>query len=106
MAQISHVVLVRWNADISESILESVRTRAQSLSQSIPGITQLAEGPSVSPEGLESGYEYALVIDFVDSASRDRYLTHPAHVPLAELLQANAASLVVFDVERMAAASR
>lgn len=103
MAQISHVVLVRWGADTSEPILESVRTRAQSLSQSIPGITKLIEGPSVSPEGLEGGYEYALVIDFVDSASRDRYLTHPAHLPLAELLQANAASLVVFDVEHGAA---
>jgi hypothetical protein len=98
MSQITHVVLVRWKPDTSEAAIGGVRELSQSLRKAIPGIETLREGPSVSPEGLEGGFAYGLVIEFEDEGARDAYLVHPAHLPLAEALRANAESLVVFDL--------
>ena len=55
-------------------------------------------GPSVSPEGLEGGFDWALVVRFRDAAARDAYLPHPAHQPVADHIGARSARVVVFDV--------
>lgn len=95
---IEHVVLVHW-ADSAEA---SSRARIAELSRKlpwvIPGIVSVAQGASVSPEGLEGGFEWMLVVRFEDAAARDAYLPHPEHLPLAALIGANAARVVVFDV--------
>src|SRR5690606_31849871 len=97
-AGVTHVVLVRWSPDTPIETRESIRATARSLATEIPGISRLVEGPSVSPEGLEQGFDYALILDFVDSAARDSYLPHPAHLPVAEKLGQHADSVLVFDV--------
>jgi hypothetical protein len=95
---VTHVVLVRWAPTTPSDVRESIRATARSLATEIPGISRLVEGPSVSPENLEQGFDYALVIEFVDSEARDNYLPHPAHLPLAEKLGQHSESVVVFDV--------
>ena len=35
---------------------------------------------------------------FADQAARDTYLTHPAHLPVAELIGRAAESVLVFDI--------
>ncbi|MCP2031202.1 hypothetical protein L1277_001293 [Okibacterium sp. HSC-33S16] len=95
---VTHVVLVRWAPTTPPNVRESIRATARSLATEIPGISRLVEGPSVSPENLEQGFDYALVIDFVDSHARDNYLPHPAHLPLARELGQHSESVVVFDV--------
>lgn len=97
-AGVTHVVLVRWSSNTPLETRESIRATARSLATEVPGISRLVEGPSVSPEGLEQGFDYALIIDFVDSAARDDYLPHPAHLPVAEQLGQHAESVLVFDV--------
>ena len=99
MSKITHVVLVRWKDATPAETVDAIRGVSRSLAAAIPGIVTLSEGPSVSPEGLESGFEYGLVIEFVDAAARDGYLVHPAHLPLADALGSNSASLVVFDLD-------
>ena len=100
MSKITHIVLVRWNDATPAETVDAIRSLSRSLATAIPGIETLSEGPSVSPEGLETGFEYGLVIEFADAVARDGYLVHPAHLPLADALQSNAASLTVFDLER------
>ena len=64
----------------------------------IPGALAVHCGPSTSPEGLEDGFEWALVVSFESSAARDDYLPHPAHQPVAQLISRLAEHVVVFDV--------
>jgi hypothetical protein len=97
-AGITHVVLVRWDPETPPETRDSIRALARSLPDDVPGITRLVEGPSVSPEGLEQGFDYGIIIDFVDADARDTYLPHPAHRPLAEKLGKHSESIVVFDI--------
>ena len=64
----------------------------------VPDVVAVAEGPSTSPEGMEDGFDYALVVTFASPEARDAYLPHPAHQPVAEAIGAHADKVVVFDV--------
>lgn len=96
---VTHVVLVQWNDQVDPAEIDWIRTYTQTLESSIPGIRSVVDGPSMSPENLEAGYDYGLVIVFADALSRDVYLTHPAHMPLAEALQRTSSRIAVFDIE-------
>jgi hypothetical protein len=98
MSIVHHVVLVEWNAGTTDEALSAVRAAARACVTGIPGIVDLTEGPSVSPEGLERGHDWGLLIAFEDAAARDAYLPHPVHRVLADLIGANAANVVVFDL--------
>jgi len=98
MSHVHHVVLVHWKDGTSSEALEAVADAARACVGAIPGIVDLTEGPSVSPEGLEQGYDWGLLIAFADAAARDAYLPHPVHRVLADLIGANAAGVVVFDL--------
>ncbi|GEN81074.1 Dabb family protein [Actinotalea fermentans] len=97
-AQIIHVVLVRWAATAAPDVVARFDAAARVVRETIPGVLEVAHGPSVSVENLEQGYDYALHVRFADAAARDAYLPHPSHVPLAELIVANAETFVVFDL--------
>ncbi len=99
MAEISHVVLVQWRADVAAAVKEQAREAARGFVDAIPGTLEVVEGPSVSPEGLEQGFDYGFVIRFADAAARDAYLPHPVHRVLADLIGANAERVVVYDLE-------
>jgi hypothetical protein len=99
MVGIRHLVLVGWAEGTPESIIEEARKVARGLKLAIDGIAELDEGPSVSPEGLEGPYDWALSILFKDEEARDAYLPHPAHRVLADLIGTHQSSLAVFDLE-------
>ncbi|MFC0678734.1 Dabb family protein [Lysobacter korlensis] len=99
MAEITHVVLVQWRADVPAEVKEQARASARGFVGVIPGTVSVVEGPSVSPEGLEQGFDYGLVIRFADAAARDGYLPHPVHRVLADLIGAHAERVVVYDIE-------
>jgi hypothetical protein len=94
-----HVVLTRWKPDAPADALESMRARTRRFPVTVPGVLGVVEGPSSSPEGLEAGFTWALVVTFRDARARDAYLTHPAHLPVAEVIGEFAERLVVFDLD-------
>lgn len=94
-----HVVLTRWKRDAPSDALESMRALARQFPDTVPGVLNVAEGPSSSPEGLEAGFTWGLVITFTDALARDTYLTHPAHLPVADVIGRFAEHLVVFDID-------
>jgi Stress responsive A/B Barrel Domain len=96
--QVMHVVLVQWRADLPDESREEARSAAREMVGRIPGLLALDEGPSVSPEGLEEGFDWGLVITFESPAARDGYLPHPVHRVLADRIGAGAERVVVFDV--------
>jgi Stress responsive A/B Barrel Domain len=96
--QILHVVLVQWRDDLAEDARRQVSASARHMVGRIPGIVRLDEGPSVSPEGLEQGYDWGLVLTFDSEEARDGYIPHPVHRVLADQIGAGAERLVVFDL--------
>ncbi len=95
---IVHVVLTQWRADAPSEALAEMRETVGRFQAEIPGIVSVVEGPSVSTERLESGYDWALVVTFENAAARDGYLDHPTHLPVAALIGEWAERLVVFDL--------
>ncbi len=95
---IVHVVLTQWKPDAPADALAQMRETIGRFKAEVPGVVSVTEGPSVSTEGLESGYEWALVVTFQDAAARDGYLDHPTHLPVAATIGEWAERLVVVDV--------
>ena len=95
---VTHLVLVSWRAGEGETAEQVVRPLVADFGRTIPDVLDVVEGHSSSPEGLESGYDYALVVTFASARARDVYLDHPAHRPVAEAIGAHAERIVVFDV--------
>lgn len=101
--RIVHVVLIRWAAQTSDEHRERARAVARGLKERIGGVESIVEGPSVSPEGLEQGYDYGLIVTFTDAAARDAYLPHPAHLELSELFGDGAIDgVTVLDLQEAA----
>jgi len=96
--QVIHVVLVQWRGDVSADARERARAAAHDMVGRVPGIVRLDEGPSVSPEGLEQGFEWGFVVTFEDEEARNGYLPHPVHRVLADHIGAGAEKVVVFDI--------
>ncbi|MET0989751.1 MAG: Dabb family protein [Glaciihabitans sp.] len=94
-----HVVLVRWKPVVRPADLAELTELAVALPDTIPGVRAVHCGPSTSPEGLEDGFEWALVVNFESTSARDNYLPHPAHQPVAQLISRLAERVVVFDVD-------
>jgi len=61
---IVHVVLTEWRADAPAEARAQMRERVGRFEAEIPGVVSVVEGASVSTEGLESGYDWALASIF------------------------------------------
>ncbi len=92
------MVLAQWRGDAPSEDLNAMRETIARFETEIPGIVSVAEGESVSPEGLEGEFEWALVVTFESAVARDGYLDHPTHVPVAAIIGRCAELVVVFDV--------
>jgi hypothetical protein len=98
MAQLVHVVLVDWAETAPADVAAAATALVDRHLTPLPGIVSLDRGGSVSGEGLESGFEWALVIRFADERALADYLPHPEHQVVGGFLQEHAARLVVFDL--------
>ena len=94
-----HVVLVHWKPEVDPAALEDLTDLANAFPETVPGVLAVHCGPNTSPEGLEGGFEWALIVSFARSSARDDYLPHPAHQPVAQLISRFAEQVIVFDVD-------
>ena len=99
MAEIVHVVLVEWASDAPSDVAQQADEQVDANLVALPGVLTVERGPSVSGEGKESGFDWALVIRFADRQALDDYLPHPDHQVVGGFLGASSSRVVVFDVE-------
>jgi len=92
---VTHVVLVEWAHEIDSAELS--RLVATHLPR-IAGVRAVDEGRSVSPEGLEGGFDWGMVVSFADETARDGYLEHPEHAVVGAFLREHSRRIVVFDL--------
>jgi len=95
-----HVVLFKPKPDADEAALGDLANALAALPSKIPGIVDYAWGPNVNPEGLDHGYAHGFMMSFESVAARDAYLPHPSHVAVHPIIDAVAAEVLVFDIER------
>jgi hypothetical protein len=98
MSQVSHIVLMRWKDGVSAAAIDTTSELAQKLAAEVPGVLSLSDGPSVSIEGIERGYDYALLVRFESIGARDAYLPHPVHQEYVDHISPIAAEVLVFDL--------
>ena len=79
---LTHIVMWKYRADVSEAINDDHRARLRSLASVVPGI----ESFSVGADTLHSprSYDTGLVAVFRDRSVLDAYSDHPAHVKVVE----------------------
>lgn len=76
-----HIVLLRYQEDLSQLQRTAVRQRFSALAESLRDgqryITSLEWGPQISPEGLSGGFDDAFILTFSSEGDRNYYLGAP-----------------------------
>ena len=93
-----HVFAFRWKTGVTEEQKEKVAVEIRKLQGQIPGLLETYVGKNFSTKG--QGYEFGVVMKFVDRAALDAYGPHPVHqqlldwlVPLIEPLEVDFVAL-------------
>jgi Stress responsive A/B Barrel Domain len=101
MPQVKHIVLVRFKPQTTREEIAEIFESLDDLQAKIPGIVDICSGPYESPEGLHKGFTHAFIVTFADAECRDRYLEHPDHEVVKQLivrqLGGGLADVVAFD---------
>ncbi|MBA4707372.1 Dabb family protein [Aquitalea aquatica] len=92
-----HVVLLRFTAASTPSDIAEISRRFAALPALIPGIQAFAGGEDCSPEGLQQGFTHGWLLSFTDTAARDGYLHHPAHLEFVSFLKPFVDDVLVSD---------
>ncbi len=100
---ITHMVLLKIRRDLPKAQVEAVFEALAALKPKIPGLLSYSAGPYSSPEGLARGFTHGFVMTFVDAKARDRYLPHPEHERVKQLvlavLDGGLDGVIAFDYE-------
>lgn len=94
-----HVVLLRLRPDADPAAVRRVEEDVRGLVAAIDGVRAVRWGANVSPEGLGAGHDLGFAMELDDAAARDRYLVHPAHLPVAAALPELTDGVLVFDLD-------
>ena len=82
---IEHIVII-WLKQPGLTDAQDTIIKASQALKTIPGVIALKTGKAVPSqrEVVDSSFDVALVISFIDRAALDAYLTHPLHLQLLE----------------------
>ena len=92
-----HVVLFKFNDDVSDADVASIVEAFGKLKSKIDAIIDYEFGTNVSVENLSQGFTHCFVVTFKDEAGRDAYLPHPAHKEFVALLKDKLDKVLVVD---------
>lgn len=99
---IRHIVALRFRADTPQATRQQLYADLAGLSALLPGILDFQSSRNVSVEPLSRGFDDVFWFDFVDAATRDAYLIHPAHQAIGARIVAategGVEGVFVFDV--------
>ncbi len=96
---VQHVVLFKFKSGTLDQKIRELFEELAALKDKIPGILYFAWGPNASPEGLNKGYTHGFIMTFESAEARDRYLPHPEHERVKDLIFEHLDDVLVFDIE-------
>jgi hypothetical protein len=92
-----HVVLLRFKEGTSAADMRKVENAFCALPSQIDAIHDFEWGTDVSVENLQKGFTHCFVVTFLSEADRAKYLPHPAHRELGEVLKPYLEEVMVVD---------
>ncbi len=92
---IRHIVVVRFQEGTSQEEKEAIVAALRALPDKISEIRQYEVGLDVVHSARS--YDFGLISAFDDLEALKRSQGHPAHVPVAQRLQAASASVIAVD---------
>ena len=107
---ISHIVLFRAKASLSDSDRRALIEALEHAVSGIPSIKRTTIGRRIllNRPGYESQmaehYEYAAILEFQNEADLRAYLDHPAHLDLGKRLFTSAEAVLAYDFAQVALA--
>jgi len=96
---IQHVVFFNLQDDTSPETLEEIKEFTELLTE-IEVVKDFQFGLNSSPEGLDKGFNYCLIMKFDSEFDRDSvYLPHPKHLQFVERIGEHITDVIVFDLD-------
>jgi hypothetical protein len=94
---VDHLVFFAVREDASQGEVEDLVSSIRGLRYDVPSTIDLAVGKDFS--GRSGGYTHAIFARFRDTAGLREYMEHPAHLAVAEKLDATTTGRIVVDYE-------
>jgi ribosomal protein L17 len=94
---VDHLVFFAVREDASQGEVEDLVASNRGMRDVVPTIIDLAVGEDFS--GRSGGYTHAIFARFRDTAGLREYMEHPAHLAVAEKLDATTTGRIVVDYE-------
>ena len=99
---IRHIVLIRFQPQVSEAEVATIFAALPKLAARLPGVLHFACGRSASPEQIERGYLHGFTVDFADWDALATYQADAGHKAFGGALVAHAVGgidgILVFDL--------
>lgn len=100
---IRHIVLVRFQREVSETQILEIFAELSVLRAEIAGMGSVVSGKSTSPEQIERGYMHGFTVDFETWDDLRAYQNHPSHqktgAKIVAAAQGGLDGVLVFDLE-------
>lgn len=94
---LKHMAWLKFKDGFRSEDIDKHFAACRALVEKVPSLITLECGPNVTERA--GGFTHGIIVAVADRAGLDSYLTHPAHIPVAEALKADVADLRVMVIE-------
>ena len=94
---IRHLLFVKFKKGVFRDDIVLARSEFSEIQNKIEGISGFEWGENTSSEGLSEGFTHCIQIIFANEEARDRYLPHPDHEKLKNILLPILERIIVID---------
>jgi hypothetical protein len=94
---IRHLGVFQFKAEINQDKIDECFSELMGMVGKIPGLISIEHGPYQSDEGLNDGFTHGFIMTFDTAESRDKYLPHPEHERVRQIVVSCLERVVVFD---------
>lgn len=97
MPAVKHFGVFQFKETVTPAQVETCFGEMQAMVGKIPGLLEMVHGPYDSAEGLNDGFTHGFIMTFESPEARDRYLPHPVHERVKEVVVPCLERVIVFD---------
>ncbi|ENP3038008.1 Dabb family protein [Salmonella enterica] len=94
---IKHILLMKFNDNISGKQLSQVQNAFFSFSATISGVLSVEWGINNSTEGKSLGFTHCATMTFMDELTRTEYLSHKTLFEFKKMIKPHLADIIIFD---------
>ena len=96
---VRHFGVFKFKDSTTSQQIDDCFSTMQKMVGQIPGLLSMENGPYQSDEGLDDGFTHGFIMTFDTLESRDKYLPHPIHEKVKDLVVPQLERVIVFDFE-------